>query len=362
MKIKELSLRNYKRFVNPKRISFCEEEGNPNEMTLLVGDNGSGKSSILQAIAMVVGGAVKPHFRPSELEYPGFQYNYIQTGRLPIDVRAKIQFSEDERAATREFSDELARRYPENSYIQPANLPEIELKLDYEENSVKSSTRKAFLQTKGYQYALQLSAQHPDPSQMFSRVGSIFWYTEQRTFTSITPRAVANGNGEPSLPPKADENTVREFLIKWYRFHDNLERGRFEQRPGQKDIYSNLASVFNQVFRPKQFVGPAPKMGINQIFDIEDFWISEGTEQYEIGSMSGAERALFPILVDFANWQINNSIILIDELELHLHPPLQQALIRMLPLLGNNNQFIITTHSDDVATMFTDEQIIRLDE
>jgi predicted ATP-dependent endonuclease of OLD family len=68
--------------------------------------------------------------------------------------------------------------------------------------------------------------------------------------------------------------------------------------------------------------------------------------------MSAGERVIFPILIDFANWNINNSIIIIDELELHLHPPLQQALVDLLPRLGKNNQFIITTHSEDVAAMF----------
>jgi predicted ATP-binding protein involved in virulence len=36
------------------------------------------------------------------------------------------------------------------------------------------------------------------------------------------------------------------------------------------------------------------------------------------------------------------SVILIDEIELHLHPPMQQTLLRALPKLGKNNQFIIT--------------------
>ncbi|RKZ85812.1 MAG: hypothetical protein DRR16_11235, partial [Candidatus Parabeggiatoa sp. nov. 3] len=31
--------------------------------------------------------------------------------------------------------------------------------------------------------------------------------------------------------------------------------------------------------------------------------------------------------MDFARWNINNAIIIIDELELHLHPPLQQTLV-----------------------------------
>ena len=76
--------------------------------------------------------------------------------------------------------------------------------------------------------------------------------------------------------------------------------------------------------------------------------------------MSAGERAIFPILLDFARWNINNSIIIIDEVELHLHPPLQQAFVRSLSKLGKNNQFILTTHSESVTSMFEEEQIIRL--
>jgi len=98
----------------------------------------------------------------------------------------------------------------------------------------------------------------------------------------------------------------------------------------------------------------------NQILDEPDFWLlGPDGRDYELGAMSAGERAIFPLLIDFANWRIDNSIVLIDESELHLHPPLQQALIRMLPKLGKNNQFIITTHSDDVAALFSKHQIKR---
>jgi len=78
--------------------------------------------------------------------------------------------------------------------------------------------------------------------------------------------------------------------------------------------------------------------------------------------MSAGERAIFPILMDFTRWNINNSVIIIDELELHLHPPLQQTLVRALSEIGHNNQFIFTTHSNSVVTMFdeSENQIIRL--
>ena len=76
--------------------------------------------------------------------------------------------------------------------------------------------------------------------------------------------------------------------------------------------------------------------------------------------MSAGERALFPMLLDFARWNINNSIIIIDEVELHLHPPLQQTFVRALSKLGKNNQFIITTHSESIVSMFEEDQIIRM--
>jgi len=66
--------------------------------------------------------------------------------------------------------------------------------------------------------------------------------------------------------------------------------------------------------------------------------------------------------MDFARWNINNAIIIIDELELHLHPPLQQTLVRALSKIGRHNQFIFTSHSNSVISMFdeTENQIIRL--
>ncbi|MBK9460398.1 MAG: AAA family ATPase [Sphingobacteriales bacterium] len=44
MKIKSLTLRNYKRFTNEQTISFCNEQGQVNDITLLIGENGSGKT------------------------------------------------------------------------------------------------------------------------------------------------------------------------------------------------------------------------------------------------------------------------------------------------------------------------------
>ncbi len=92
------------------------------------------------------------------------------------------------------------------------------------------------------------------------------------------------------------------------------------------------------------------------------FNLYDGNRVYEISEMSGGERAVFPILFDFVNWSLHKSIILIDEIELHLHPPMQQAFLNALHKLGNDNQFIITSHSDYIADIVPEDAIIRMED
>lgn len=364
MKIKSLSLNNYKRFNNWSR-NFCDEAGNPHDMILIVGNNGSGKSSILQAIAMLIGSAVKPFTAPSDLNYPGFKWDNIQRGKVPVSVQADLVFSKVEIDATRRLSTSLRERFPDREFLPPADRSEITLSLNYSENKVRSNSHTAFLQTQGYQYALQLSKFERKFDRLFQDVGSIYVYHEQRTASSIdSSKLIGEGNGNSEDKPIViDEKVVKEVLFKWFVFHQNAtnRERKFELREGQRDFFAELEKRYQLLFKGRSFKGFAPNMSPDQFFDTEqDFWLFDGINDYEFSEMSGGERAIFPMLIDFANRNINNSIIIIDEVELHLHPPMQQALIRALPLLGSNNQFIMTTHSDDVASMFSESQIIRL--
>jgi predicted ATP-dependent endonuclease of OLD family len=77
--------------------------------------------------------------------------------------------------------------------------------------------------------------------------------------------------------------------------------------------------------------------------------------------MSSGEQAVFPLIYEFIRLDIAKSIVLIDELELHLHPPQQQALLAALPKLGPDCQFIITTHSSYLEGVIPVEHEIRLE-
>ncbi len=56
----------------------------------------------------------------------------------------------------------------------------------------------------------------------------------------------------------------------------------------------------------------------------------------------------------------NNSIILIDEPELSLHPKWQQRIIEVYKKIGENNQIIIATHSPHILGSVSNEKILIL--
>jgi predicted ATP-binding protein involved in virulence len=76
--------------------------------------------------------------------------------------------------------------------------------------------------------------------------------------------------------------------------------------------------------------------------------------------MSGGEYSVFPILYEFVRQQIAYSIVLIDELDLNLHPPLAQFFVNQLPQISPTSQFIFTTHSEAVTEIIGNDEIYRI--
>ncbi len=354
MKIQSVELNYFKKFQNTLPLDFTDPEtGLAYNLILLIGKNGAGKTTLLQAIAATLGVATRRLNATSDLDWPGFNYELIGDKWRPFvpKITLKTEFSSSEIQAIREFHQKLKDMghdlpvRPDENYI---------VTLRWSGKGVQADTSSEFLQFRGREYAKHL--QRSEGFQVIERVGTVFWYTEQRTSTSLTPE-----NYESRL--EITEDRLRDRLSKWRQFHQDIQSGgRINQlRPGQKDLYADIERIYKTVFPGRKFEGPVLRESIDDILEELWFYLYDGKNLYEVSEMSGGERAVFPIMVDFANWNIHNSVILIDEIELHLHPQAQQALLRALPKLGNNNQFIITTHSDYVEGLVQEAHIIRLE-
>ena len=103
---------------------------------------------------------------------------------------------------------------------------------------------------------------------------------------------------------------------------------------------------------------------INEIFEILDLDIkvseiskdaksipiftNSSGDKFDINELSSGEKQLFLRTLAIKMLNPENSIILIDEPELSLHPKWQQRIVYVYRKIGKNNQIIIATHSPHI--------------
>ncbi len=355
MKVQGLHLKNFKRFYD-KPLNFRDPEtGLAQDLVVLVGRNGSGKSSVLQAIAATLGAATGRLSGPAELEWPGFDLSLASVAwARPTGVEMDVEFSQDEIEATRDYYDrtDMGR---DQVKPPPGQNPVVSLRYNPDEMRVEAPTAAEFFQFYGRRYARMIFRHAREGARLFDRVGEVFWYTEHRTTNSLTPVE----SNEQTITFD-DMDLLRRRMADWFYFHGRVQRKEVELRAGRRDFMADIERAYQIMFSERRFAGPVPRTDEDEILAEPWFYLFDGHHQYELGEMSGGERAIFPMIFDFAYRDIHNSVILIDELELHLHPPLQQGLLKALQGLGKNNQFIITTHSDAVASIVPETCIRRL--
>ena len=83
-------------------------------------------------------------------------------------------------------------------------------------------------------------------------------------------------------------------------------------------------------------------------------------EEFDINDLSSGEKQLFLRTLSIKMLEPKNSIILIDEPELSLHPKWQQRIIEVYKKIGENNQIIIATHSPHILGSVSSENIFIL--
>ena len=128
----------------------------------------------------------------------------------------------------------------------------------------------------------------------------------------------------------------------------------------------SMGEIRNAVFRE-----------INEIFEILDLDIkvseiskdaksipiftNSSGDKFDINELSSGEKQLFLRTLAIKMLNPENSIILIDEPELSLHPKWQQKIVDVYRKIGKNNQIIIATHSPHILGSVKKENIMLLD-
>lgn len=123
-----------------------------------------------------------------------------------------------------------------------------------------------------------------------------------------------------------------------------------------KDWFENFEQLLKDIFQ---------NQGIRLEFDYKDysFYIIDNQKKFKLTQLSDGYSAIIDIVADLIlKMQENNTpnreylkqgIVIIDEIETHLHLELQRLILPMLTKIFPNIQFIVTTHSPFILNSLT---------
>jgi len=356
MNIKSVNIRNFKGI---REVEFSMEKSSktPRQLTALLGDNGSGKTSILQAIALTLSMATRRTRDVASFDWHGFLPERLPS-LGPTCVELEIVFDDEEVALTQELFQEWYESLPSDrrqvmSIVPPSEHAEVILR--FEKGRVTSPQGfEAVNQFLGRYYIKALKDTRPELRDKFPKLGDIFWFDQHRNLGSLMAENLSF-EGLKCEGWQAGVEQLREYLVGWWGHHTTAPRRG-------KDFIEPLEGLFEKVFPGTRFVGIMPREGVTTP-KANDFYflIDRDGRIYDLAEMSSGEQAVFPLVYEFVRLDIQRSIVLIDELELHLHPPEQQRLLASLPKIGSDCQYIITTHSEFLSSAIPNEQEVRLE-
>ena len=368
MKIESLTLRNFKRFEDLTIEFKNKATGEIANQFLILGDNGSGKTTILQAIALCLSMVTGRIQTISDFDWIGWLPERDWRWGKP-EIEMTIQFTHDEIEATREAVERLGEiegPAPSRALIEPVHAKNVRIGLQGDHywtgnsKGIHHPQRSLFL---GRSYAASILERDVGARGLFERLPGIFWFDQFRNI-AMTPgsREVESDGGIREVPAKdvpyaVGVSHLRQSLNRW-----KLQRLQAPTSRGQVDYLRELENHYQRIFPERSFSDPEPMFrgGIPSPVDYY-FMLSDGRRSYDIQEMSAGEQAVFPMLYEFARQRIRNSIVLIDEIDLNLHPQLAQGLLANLPRLGPQCQFIYTTHSPVISEVVSPHEILRLE-
>ncbi|NES98233.1 MAG: AAA family ATPase, partial [Desertifilum sp. SIO1I2] len=142
MKVQSVELKYFKQFRTPPAFDFTDPEtGLARDLIVLVGMNGSGKTSLLSAIAATLGTATGRLQQFSDLEWTGFNAELVGNnwGRFEPEINLKVEFSTQELQAVSEFYQELQEN-GHNLPVTPAREHLVALRWTWRDRRVQAGS------------------------------------------------------------------------------------------------------------------------------------------------------------------------------------------------------------------------------
>ncbi len=320
MKVKSLKLHNFRQFINLD-IRFDER------INVFVGVNGAGKTSILDVLAIMLSRLI------------GRIQSSHGTGRFFID--------DDIHHGTSETINNIAVTYKGTS-------------VDWTVTKTKRGRKKQTISNLAQiKEVVQLVQKELETDEQTSFPLAVY-YSVNRAVLDIPLRIRTKHTfGQLEAYDQALKGARNDFRLffEWFRKREDLEN---EQRlsQGNKNIeYRDLQlqAVRDAIETLTGFSGMRIRRSPLRME------VKKDGSSLNVRQLSDGEKCLFALAGDLArrlaianpglSSPLNGTgVVLIDELDLHLHPGWQQEIVEKLTTTFPNCQFIVTTHSPQILT------------
>ncbi len=349
MRVQELKVKNLRLFGDVEQsVRFADDKN----VTVVLGDNGAGKTTLLFGLSVALSqfydpfpNVSKKDFSPEDIRNVS---NETKADFLHVGVRL--------RADGIVIPVDLYRRGIPTVDVPPSVLGPIK-------EHARSLAQRI---EEDRQVTMPILAYYG------TERGQIKPPERRRDFSKVFPRWASY---DDSLEPATN---FKRFFTWFERNEDQERREQVERRDFNYRSYvleavrSALNGLDHRYTNPRVLVSPLR-------FAMDDVSDPHNPQEVRIERMSDGYRIMIALVADIAarmaeaNPSVGCSglddplqtpgIVMIDEIDLHLHPSWQREVLRQLHSVFPNVQFIVTTHSPNVVIGAMDiAQVVTLHE
>jgi energy-coupling factor transporter ATP-binding protein EcfA2 len=351
MRIRELYFNNFRSFRGERTISFVDPlSDTARPVTVLAGSNGSGKTTILNAIEALLNFVVNPE-EPSDFVREAWETGLV---RLTLEVSPEELGIED---------GDNGNKAPTVLNIAVGKsdvLPLARLAEDWDNfygRILPSGSGKFFKRFSPQAELFRRSIRRMMEGQ-YALQGGLLYFPYERQIQPMQGGALEPGHEDRQwishfLPPISWKGSLEQMWV-WQNYLD-LEKG-------SRDT-SQLAPFVKQV---EEILGSGRRITIQEgRVSVTPGWAAAqaNAPRVQLHQLPSGEQQILLLFGELARRRRKGAVIVIDEVENSLHPTLQRLAMWNLNRLARDwdAQVIVTTHSIEVINTVRGGAFINLD-
>jgi hypothetical protein len=345
-----LTVRNFRGIVD-RTISFDGADGEARPLTVIVGPNRSGKTTMLDALHLVTACIENP-------KHPNFRSGFDPDDpQLRPDPNQGIEVDVVFSLSRHEWQELVDVEQKLGGHLIPSFVERYRLSFQWpfpQDSWAGCTTQSVDLAgqaLRGRAKAKVASARRLVSAHVIEKLGGLL-YLDQHRSVEMTSQITRTGTNA-ALAEAAGGHDI----LPWMELQARLDMRWDTERQGESG-WAHLRRIYAELARPSTIDDMEP---FSDGFDLRMKDAETGRTYYSMGTSSG-ERLMLRLAANLVAWGAFRSVVLIDEVELHMHPQWQRNLLHFCRRGGGgDNQFIVTTHSEALLRYVDPESVVVLE-